>query len=381
MAVSAQLEGLQPGELYHFRLSATNANGAGQASNLLATQGEGFGIKNYEISFLNENGTPDTQAGSHPFRFVDIFELNSHFKRMESNADSPYLRLPAGALRDVTIDLPPGFVGDPNATSKKCTGQELRPWPGLCPLNSTVGELSLEWGGGASRATHFKNYLWNMVPPRGVALQLGTNFLVPLLFINNGVAAGGDYPVQTTVTAAPGEAPVFKSRAELYGVVVPCVRVGGGTGKYKDENCQETAYKGQGEFEKELARSKAFLTLPTGCHGPLRSTIAADSWEEPGNWVKASALERNAAGTPVSLTGCSKLKFPPEISVKPDSSNASTSSGLTVNVHVPQTAALNPNGLAESSLRDTTLTLPEGVAINPSGSEGLQACSEGFGGL
>ena len=44
---------------------------------------------------------------------------------MESNADSPYIRLPDGVLRDVTIDLPPGFVGDPNAPSQKCTGQEL----------------------------------------------------------------------------------------------------------------------------------------------------------------------------------------------------------------------------------------------------------------
>ena len=93
---------------------------------MLATQGVGFGIKSYEISFLNEDGTPDTQAGSHPYQFVDIFTLNSHFKRMESNADSPYIRLPDGILRNLKIDLPPGFVGDPNATSKKCTGQELR---------------------------------------------------------------------------------------------------------------------------------------------------------------------------------------------------------------------------------------------------------------
>ena len=126
VAVSAQLEGLEPGELYHFRLVATNANGAGEASGLLATQGVGFGIKSFEVSFLNEDGTPDTQAGSHPYQFVDNFELNSHFKRMESNADSPYMRLPDGVLRDVTVDLPPGFVGDPNATPKKCTGQELR---------------------------------------------------------------------------------------------------------------------------------------------------------------------------------------------------------------------------------------------------------------
>ncbi len=76
VAVSARLEGLQAGELYHFRLVASDANGAGQASGMLATQGVGFGIKSYEISFLNEDGTPDTQAGSHPYKFVDIFELN-----------------------------------------------------------------------------------------------------------------------------------------------------------------------------------------------------------------------------------------------------------------------------------------------------------------
>ena len=122
VAVSAQLEGLEPGQLYHFHLVANSADGAGEGSGLLATQGVGFGIKNFEVNFINENGTPDTQAGSHPYQFVDLFELNSHFARMESNADSPYIRLPDGVLRDVTVDLPPGFIGDPNASPKKCTG-------------------------------------------------------------------------------------------------------------------------------------------------------------------------------------------------------------------------------------------------------------------
>ena len=126
VAVSARLEGLQAGELYHFRLVARNANGAGEGSGLVATQGVGFGIKSFEVSFLNENGTPDTQAGSHPYQFLDTFTMNSHFKRQESNADSPYIRLPDGVLRDVTADLPPGFVGDPNATPKKCTGRNSR---------------------------------------------------------------------------------------------------------------------------------------------------------------------------------------------------------------------------------------------------------------
>ncbi len=373
VAVSAQLEGLVPGELYHFRLIATNANGAGQASGMLAMQGVGFGIKNYEISFLNENGTPDTQAGSHPYQFVDSFELNSHFKRMESNADSPYIRLPDGVLRNVKIDLPPGFVGDPNAPSQHCTGQQLSTPTATgseCPTESIVGSLILFWSKNAQRQTKLENALFAMAPVRGVALQLGTNFLIPKLYINNGVLAGGNYPVRATVTEAPTSAPVLRSKATLYGVLFPCAEIG--EGKY-EVGCQEAATNVH--FERGSGPGKAFLTMPTGCHGPLTSTMEAESWEESGKWVKKSTVTHNVAGTPVSLTGCSKLKFPAEISVKPDSSNASTSSGLTVNVHVPQTAALNPNGLAESSLRDTTVTLPEGVAINPSGGDGLEACT------
>lgn len=244
VAVSAQLEGLEPGELYHFRLIATNANGAGQAGGMLATHGVGFGIKGYEISFLNENGTPDTQAGSHPYQFVNTFTLNSHFKREESNADSPYIRLPNGVLRNVKLDLPPGFVGDPNATPQKCTGEELS--DAKCRPETRVGRLYLSWSEAQTRISFFSDWLYNMVPPRGVALQLGSNFILPLLYINSGVLAGGNYPVQTTVTEAPAQAPVIKSTAVISGVV------------------------GEG------VNRKPFLTMPTGCHGPLSSTMEAE---------------------------------------------------------------------------------------------------------
>ncbi len=375
VTVSAQLEGLTPGDLYHFRLVATNANGAGEASGMLAMRGVGFGIKSYEISFQNEDGTPDAQAGSHPYKFFDNFELNSHFKRYESNADSPYLREPDGVLRNVKIDLPTGFVGDPNAPSQKCTGQQLALDFRFsdCPIESLVGTLNLYWSENAQRQTFLSDYLVAMAPVHGVGLQLGTNFFLPLLYINSGVLAGGDYPVQVTVTEAPTSAPVIRSKAELSGVLYPCEEVPPESGKYL-RGCNGAPGRNE-NFERGAGPGKAFLTMPTGCHGPLRSTMTADSWEEPGNWATKSTVTHNVAGTPVSLTGCSKLKFPAEISVKPDSGDASTSSGLTVNVHVPQTAAQNPNGLAESALRDTTVSLPQGVAINPSGGDGLEACT------
>jgi hypothetical protein len=362
--VSAAIEGLKPGLLYRFRLVAASAQGAGESSGLAATAGVGFGVKNFDVSFLNQDGSPDTQAGSHPFKLVNDIEFNSHYQRLESNADSPYAREPDGTLKDLFINLPPGLVGDPNATPQKCTPAELiaetsgvkNPGSeeGGCPLEAFIGTWETEdsnliaYG---SIASDFFEPIYNMVPPRGTAVQLGVHFEDPDLFINNGLLAGGDYPVQATVTNAPAAAPVFFSKVTLFGVA------GSGTNR------------------------KPFLTLPTGCHGPLRSTIAIESYQEPGHLVKKEEVTRDPAGTPVSLTGCSKLVFPPTISVRPDTTDASTSSGLTVGVHVPQTAAQNPDGLAESSLRDTTVTLPEGVALNPSGGDGLESCSEGLAGF
>jgi DNA-binding beta-propeller fold protein YncE len=350
--VSAEVAGLEAGQLYHFRLAAGSASASSLSSGLVATLGAGFGMKSFEVSFLNEDGSPDTQAGSHPYQMALSFAVNSHYQRMESDADSPYIREPDGTLKNLAIDFPPGLVGDPNATSKKCTLTELAVGgEGLCPPESTVGHLQLRWSRQVPYVKSWEQSIWNMVPPRGVALQVGTNFVAPLLFVNAGLRAGGNYPIEASIVNAPPAAPLLSSRTTISGVV------------------------GEG------VTRKAFLTLPTGCHGPLRSSIEVESYQEPGKLVKREEVTRNAAGTPVSLTGCSKLLFPPTVSVSPDTSNASSSSGLTVGVHVPQAAAENPDGLAESGLRNTTVALPAGVAINPSGGDGLEGCSEGLAGF
>jgi hypothetical protein len=353
VGVSAEIGGLEAGMLYYYRLTTGNADGEGASEGMFATKSKGFGIKEFSVSFLNREGTPDTQAGSHPEKMVVSFAFNTQVDRIIPNVESAYVLRPAGAVKDVIFDAPPGLSGNPNATEARCTVAELgvggagEAGGAVCSLGSQVGELYVE-----TRSYGMGDYpLFNMVTPHGVAAQFGTHVIFPNSYINAGIQAGGQYPVQSESLDIPAIEPLYRLTTTLFGVL------------------------GSGESRKP------FLTLPTGCTGPLRSMIKVDSYEEPGEYVEKEAITRNAAGEPVRLTGCSKLKFPPAISVAPDVSDASSSSGLTVGVHVPQSAAFNPEGLAESALRDTTVALPAGVSINPAGADGLEACSENLAGF
>lgn len=354
--VSADISGLAPGTLYYFRLLVGSANGSTSSEGKVATEDAGFGVKSFSVSFLNSDSTPDTQAGSHPSEMVTNFTFNTRTIPRLPYADSPYELRPAGTPKDIIVTLPPGLVGDPNATAKKCTLSELGEggWKNVgeefdtgCPHEAKVGELYLQ-------TLSYGSGYWtlnNMVPPRGVAGQLGIRTYFPESFINVGPVAGGQYPLRAESLDIPNLAPLFQIRVMIHGVV--------GSG----------------------ASRKPFLTLPSGCSGPLWSSISVDSYEAPGHFVGMSEPTRNPNGEPVRMTGCSKLSFPAELSVAPDVKSTSSSSGLTVGVHVPQTAALNPDGVGESSLRNTTVALPAGVAINPAGADGLQACSESLAGF
>jgi hypothetical protein len=340
------LEPLEPGALYDFRLTAGNANGTSPSEGRFVA-GSSFGVKGFEVLFLNRDGTPDTQAGSHPYEMVTNIAFNMRAERLLATWDSLYRPRPAGNVEDIIVDTPPGLVGDPNATETKCTLMELEHHvfsgeTALCPPGSVVGRLQSESSVGYGNRN---DPLYNMVPPHGVAAQFSATIIVPKAFINTGLKAGGQYPLQAESLGVPAIEPLSGTKTTLFGVL-------------------------GGEEHR-----KPFLTLPTGCTGLMHSSISVDSYQEPGHYVSKSYISHEP------LTGCSKLTFLATITVKPDVTDASSPSGLTVGVHVPQTAALNPEGFAESALRDTTVALPEGVAINPAGADGLEACSEGLAGF
>ena len=88
-------------------------------------------------------------------------------------------------------------------------------------------------------------------------------------------------------------------------------------------------------------------------------------------------MARSDIGEPLGFTGCSGLPFAPSLWVAPEEHSASTPSGISVDVHVPQNGLLDAGGVATADVRDTSLTLPAGVELSPSAANGLVGCSEG----
>ncbi len=113
-----------------------------------------------------------------------------------------------------------------------------------------------------------------------------------------------------------------------------------------------------------------YLTSPTDCTAePLQDTFSVNSWEEPGREV-------NVPSSIGPFTGCSLLEFAPAVAVSPDTVRADTPAGLTFEVKMGQEGLVNAGANSESDIQDTTVTLPEGVVVNPGQAAGLGACQE-----
>jgi hypothetical protein len=75
-----------------------------------------------------------------------------------------------------------------------------------------------------------------------------------------------------------------------------------------------------------------------------------------------------------SLEGCELLQFNPSLTVIPDSTRADEASGFVVEQHFPQGPQQFP-ALIAPELRETTVTLPAGVSLNPASADGLEGCT------
>jgi hypothetical protein len=335
-----------------------------------------FGFSNLDLTFTNADGTPQTQAGSHPFAVTNTLNFNTLFD------PSRGYEVPDELAKDIKVELPPGLVGNP-ADIPHCSNADfLKILPGganNCPDSTAVGTIQLKLGNPGP--TYITPPVYNLPTPPGVAQKFGfIVFIVPIT-IEFTVNPEPPYNVIAWVNKTNETLPFYSSKLEVWGNPGDprhdpyrghCDSIGTGFQPVPGVG------NSQGETCPTNTPEVPFLTVPRACSGPLTTTYEANSWQTPGVFAKGSSIthDNSTPPNPQGMTGCSKLNFKPSIASQPTTKAASSPTGLDFNLDVNDEGLTSSSGLAQSDIKKTVVTLPEGMSINPSIAEGLEVCSE-----
>ena len=311
-----------------------------------------LGIESFTAMTHDDDFVEVTQAGAHAHLTVDF-----RFTRRAGEPDQP-----SGQMKDVRIELPPGFLGNPEATPK-CSHRDFK--VSACSPLSMVGVEALSY----FVSPGFEPFtvelpVYNLEPPDGVVAQVGFQFLTVSVIVTMTVRDDGGYNLVSDLSDLSQGFMIERSRMTLWGV--PADLQGPGP---------RTFTTGQQWGAPSGAPRRAFLTTPAQCDGPVPvSRLRVSSWQHPDEWATA---EYHASSAP---TGCGELRFAPTLDLRPDSGRAGVPAGFEARLTLPQAPVGAP--LATPLVRDAVVTLPEGVAISPSASDGLVGCTDaqaGFG--
>ena len=347
-----------------------------------------FGVEQdgYSLTPEEEGGGLDRQAGSHPFQLTTALNLNQSAELItgEQGATETGLIGTAPALpKQLSFNLPPGLIGDPRAVPA-CPNSDFTTI-GLDDTNSCKPETAV----GVAVVTinlldpSFHNItravpLWNLVPAHGEPARFGFEVLHVPVVLDTALRSSGDYGVSVSVNQAPQAAQLLSSEVTIWGAPAQashdqsrgwgCLVEGAAIEHVVP--CEPTSQHSNG----------AFLTMPTSCSTqPLRTTVEGESWpvralaSEPG---QAFPLQGSTEDELPGFEGCSALSFEPSIALEGTEHAASTPTGLNVSVNVPQQGTVQAGQLAQPDVKSTTVTLPEGLELNPAAAGGLEACSE-----
>ncbi len=321
----------------------------------------------------NEDGSVETQAGAHPFQVTSILSFNEtaesgNYTDLGDYATTPQL------VKNLAVDLPPGLVGNPTPFPQ-CTdadfGTQLAQGTNACPADTAVGVASV-----TIREPNLQGLstivvpIFNLTPQVGEPARFGFQPLGDPVILDTAIRGGRDYGVVINVTNTQETANLITSRVVFWGVPGAASHDAS-----RGWSCLDGWFAGGTCSASTQTQTPQLLTLPTSCGGPLTATAGGDAWNGAVQPPVTYKLQ-SSPGEAIGMGGCGDLPFGPEIKVSPDGQAASTPTGLTVNVHVPQEGQLNPTGLADSNIKDIAVTLPEGVTLNPSAADGLQACLE-----
>jgi hypothetical protein len=328
------------------------------------------------------------QAGGHPP--IGFTQYILRHSTLIPGVIEPVIEPKEGrTVKTLRVDLPPGLTVNPEALPRCPEADFLRVLevsPGKtaqvpnCPASTVVGReevtlvtnvagfepapgtpLPKGYVIGPSEKMGTNVPVYNLVPKEGEPARFG--FVIAgarVVFLETEVAWESDYHESFTIRPPAPSVPFSTLKSRLV----------------------NEGRKGDGTY----------ITNPTTCFNVneaanehLYSTwFRAESYEDPDPTFPAgrTAVEAKlpidkATGQRITLEGCEKVPFDPSIEVDPETQEVDSPMGGTVTVKLPfDPAKEGGEGISQSHLRKASVTLPKGLGLNPSGAQGLEACTD-----
>jgi len=341
-----------------------------------------------------------TQAGGHPPFGFDQYIIRHEtlvpgvVEPIIEDNDAEGLPFEDRTLKTERVDLPPGFTENPQS-SPKCSQEDFervvviegqpRRVP-ACDPSTIVG----------------REEVWlvvntaNAVPAPSPPAPPGT-------FLPKGFVINPD-PAKGTRVAVYNLEPNEGEPARLGFVIAfsKVIELHGGVAWENDFHEYFTIHLPEPSvpFSTLKSRLVAFgqsgdgthITTPTTCFDPrdpatehLYSTwFRGESWGEPNpTFPEGSGAFESKLPPGVAPTGCDKVPFDPSVKVNPGTDKVDSPSAATVTTELPFDPAKEggevrnegKEGISQSHVRKAELTLPQGMGLNPSGAQGLVACT------
>jgi hypothetical protein len=379
----AAITGLRPDTVYRFRLTAQNSAGdtEGEPEAFVTTHGFGFlpGAAGFESIVRAEGGAPDTLSGSHP----NSLTIGVGFNLAGEFENQPGVRFPDGDPRELHFELPPGLILNPVAVAEcpvdlfntsRSSGFEDSRSGEDCPDASQVGTVDVHTSFGGATTRRFG--LFDLDPAPGLPAQLGfAPFGTPVAFgVQIRPGSNGQYAFTLDSSGFPQAFDLRRLDLTLWGTPWEAVH-DGERGDCLNEAEPEFPWAKCSVGPPRQKERHAYLTMPTDCAGPLAFTARASSWQQPA--TVSRSYPSGSDGQPVVPDGCETLLFKPTAFGQLTDRKASSSSGFVFDLIDTDEGLTKPGDRVRSQARKASVTLPEGVTVNPSLGVGLGACTPG----
>jgi hypothetical protein len=309
---------------------------------------EDFGIEAVSASLST------LEAGRHPDITTEI----------TFNTTAP----PHPQAERVSVELPPGLTANPQLPKGCSVASFVNPLAESCPQDAQVGIVEVELDG----FVPVQEPLYNLEASEDEVAHLGFIALLSPYIFTVDLRSGSDYGVTVSAENAPSFLPVKRIRTTVWGVPADPVHDGKRLSAKEAFFCTEffgindgtPCFTPTGSRESGLV-PEPFTSNPASC-GPMPFRFEARAYALPGQVFEKQA----SAG---DIVDCDRVPFHPSLALSTTSRRAGDATGLEATLELPVNNGVST--VSESPLRSARVVLPEGMTVNSSAADGLQACS------